>query len=184
MDGATIKVLDGDIEGPAPKERDEVVVDSTQVAVMSGRGYRTIAIVDEEIATTLALNDSVMNPGMSYPTPVMKTVAVTQKILRFHMVRDGASHIAEFSAQLETAKAVEVSLDQKLEAARKENVQLKGSSDMLTRDIERCRAQLEEEQKITAEQRERLRKMEADIARFRKEIGEQRWRELCEEPKK
>jgi hypothetical protein len=166
------------------EERCEVVVNSHEVATYSKRGYRTIAIVDEEFIASGLMNDHLMGQGMSYPTPVTKTVPMTQKILRFHMVKNASSRIAELSAEIDAMKTERANLDQKLIAAGKENVALKQGSDSLTRDIERRRVELEQYMKESGELRERLRKMESDISKFRKEIGEQRWREICEEPKK
>lgn len=164
--------------GTETAERCEVVVDSRMVESYSQRGYRTIEIREEDIASTQFVTTQEILPNTSYPTQVNKQVPVTLRVLRFHMVKGAASRIAELSALLETANAGKDLLEKKDAENDKVIAILKSSSDALTRDIERRRADLEKELKTTAEQRERLCKMEGDIARFRKEIGEQRWREI------
>jgi hypothetical protein len=159
-------------------ERCEVVVDSNQVENYSQRGYRTIEIREEDVSTTQFINTQEILPNTSYPTQITKQVPVTLRVLRFHMVKDGGSRIAELTELVEAMRLNEESHAKKSAEHDKTIAGLKSSSESLTRDIERRRADLEKELKLTAELRERLRKMEGDIAKFRKEIGEQRWREI------
>ena len=81
-------------------EQSEIVVDSNMVESYSQRGYRTIEIREEDISSIQYLNDQQVLPGNSYTTTVTKQVPVVLRILRFHMVRDGESRIAELSVLL------------------------------------------------------------------------------------
>ena len=160
------------------KERCEVVVDSNQVADFSSRGYRTIEIRDEEICTHQYLSDQVVPDGTTYPVLVTKQVPVTTRLLKFFMVRDGESRIAELSKELDEHKADTKKLMADNTRHSSMIASLESTRESLKQDIERRRVLLEKELAEKEELKKRLRLMEGDIAKFRKEIGEQRWREI------
>ncbi len=158
--------------------RCEVVVDSNSVKQYNELGYRTVSVHEEEICAPMTLYDNVLAAGMSYPTSVNRQELAKYKVLRFLMVKDGESRVAELADNLDAMKFERDGALSNVAAHEKTIAQLKSSSDALTQDIERRRVLLERETAETAKLRERLRTMEGDIAKFRKEIGEQRWREI------
>jgi hypothetical protein len=163
-------------------ERCEVVVDSHEVEMYSQRGYRTIEIREEDIATIQNVNDNQMFPGNSYPTSFMKQVPVTLRVLRFHMVRDGESRIAELSVILEASQAECAAQKAEVLVGDKVIASLKSENERLTRVDAQHLANLVEEKKVVADLRTTLRKTEELISKIRKEIGEHRWREMTFDP--
>ena len=163
-------------------ERCEVVVDSVAVESYSQRGYRTIEIREEDISTVQYVNDQQVLSGNSYPTTIPKQVPVVLRVLRFHMVRDGESHIAELSVLLESTEVERNALKDKVDEGDKVIAALKSESEKATQNSERHLKSAMSEQKLVVELRESLRKMEEMIAKIRKEIGEQRWRDITMDP--
>lgn len=163
-------------------ERCEVVVDSVAVESYSQRGYRTIEIRQEDISTVQYVNDQQVFSGNSYPTSISKQVPVVLRVLKFHMVRSGESRIGELSVMLDVSQAECEALKVKIAEGDKVIGALKSESEKITRNAERHLADLVNEQKIVTELRDTLRKMEETIAKIRKEIGEQRWRDITMDP--
>jgi len=167
-------------EGKA--ERCEVVVNSHQVEAYSQRGYRTVRVCYEEIFTTQFIDDQVFTQGSSYPTQVRKQVAAKVKVLLFHMVRDGASHIAELSVILEASQAECATLQAKVAEGDKVIVTLKSEMVRLTCKTDQHLLDFTNEQKLRTDLAQTLRKMEETVGKIRKEIGEQRWRDITFDP--
>jgi chromosome segregation ATPase len=168
-----------DLEGV---ERCEIVVDSNAVQQHSEDGYRTIEIREEDIATLQFVNNQEMAPGTNYYNQVTKQVSVVLRVLRFHMVREGASRIAELAVALEAVQAECAALKTKTVEGDKVIAALKTDLDMQARYANQHLLNLVNEKKIVADLREAALKMEATIAKIRKEIGEQRWREITADP--
>jgi hypothetical protein len=173
------KIMNGDVNGPYPDMwRCEVVVDSSQVKQYNDLGFRTISVHEEDIRELVTLQDQVVPAGMSYSVCASHQELAKCKVLRFLMVKDGASRIAEIAASLESAKTERDRTLSSVAMHEKTIAQLKTANDALTQDIERRRVLLEKEKEEAAKLRSRFSVMEADVAKFRKEIGEQRWREI------
>lgn len=163
-------------------ERCEIVVDSGAVQQHSERGYRTIAIREEDIATLQFVSNQEMAPGTNYYSQVSKQISVVLKVLRFHMVRDGASRIAELATALEAATAECCAAKTKTVEDEKVIKDLKGLVEMHKSNANQHLVDIVNEKKIVADLRESALKTEVTIAKIRKEIGEQRWRDIAADP--
>ncbi len=164
-------------------ERSEVVVNSDEVETYSQRGYRTLDIREEDVSTVQSVNDQQVFSGNTYPTQVPKQVPVVLRILRFHMARRGASQIAQLSVMLESVQNECAALKTKVADGDKVISALKTGSDVSARTAEGHLVDLVNEKKLSADLRDSARKMEATVAKIRKEIGEQRWREITADPR-
>ena len=118
-------------------EQSEIVVDSNMVESYSQRGYRTIEIREEDISSIQYVNNQQVLPGNSYTTTVTKQVPVVLRILRFHMVRDGESRIAELSVLLESSQAECVAFRATIVEGDKTIAALKSEVEKATRNSER-----------------------------------------------
>jgi chemotaxis receptor (MCP) glutamine deamidase CheD len=98
------------------------------------------------------------------------------------MVRDGASRIAELAGTLEAVEAERDALKVKVVEGDKVIAALKTDLDMRARNQNQHLVDLVNEKKIAADLREAALKTAEMIAKIRKEIGEQRWREITADP--
>lgn len=158
--------------------RSEVVVTSDEVVKYNEIGYRTIEICHEDITKMESGMEPIVIPGSSYPQSFPRSVPLVLRSLRFFMVRDGESRIIELSKEAYEYKASAIELAAEVTKLQEQLASFKHGEESLRRNIEHHREALEEEQKAIKELRKRLYLMEGDIAKFRKEIGEQRWREV------
>jgi len=167
-------------------ERSEIVVNASEVEAFSKKGYRTVEICNQDVMSAGSASEHIPSPHGhgGYPQQVYNTVPFALSQLKFFMVKDGKSCIAELSKELDECMASAKELVTKIVKHEGTIAGFKTNSEVLTRDIERRRLELEKEWKEKDELRKRLHLMEADVAKFRKEIGERRWREITEpEPK-
>jgi hypothetical protein len=175
----TVKVGLAALDTSTPGERCEVVVDASQVETYSKLGYQTIQICDEQTSKLEFYTEHVVTPGGgSYPQPVSNSMPLAIKQLKFFMVKDGASRIAELSKELDECKASAKELVTTIVKHEGTIAGFTHNTEALKRDMERRRVALEEDENEIRALRKRLNLMEGDIAKFRKEIGERRWREI------
>jgi hypothetical protein len=166
------------------QERSEIVVEASEVHRYSDLGYRTLEIREEEFSTIQNLMVQELAPGLSYPINVTKQAVGSSKVLKFFMVRSGVSRVAELSKELELEKRDHEMKRGTVCEQEKLIASLQSTSEQLKLDIERRRVELEKEMVEKEELKKRFRLMEVDIAKFRKEVGEQRWRELTAPPER
>ena len=161
-----------------PSWRREIVVLSCEVEHYNRLGYVVTGVFDEQVSGYISLTDQVCPAGQSYPVQVSRQEAAVTKVLKFHMTKDGDSHVAQLEEEIASLKMKHEDAQSALGAAQEAATQLRATSEQLARDMERRRVELEKQNSDAAELRRRLQKMEGDIAKIRGAIGDLKMKEI------